>query len=171
MYDPLNNWTISPHKAMRIQALRDRTEESELNTTTNDILDITSGTSQSSGASSGKSYVNEHLLSAHPENVQRVTVNMVTVDGFIFMGTNFLGLNKNDTFAGFKIGGYSIFFHNSYRKLPFCGYWNSWIVPFTKTMKIGTQRNLSHPQYFRCREISRLCPQDAMHGCNFCELV
>ena len=33
------------------------------------------------------------------------------------MGTNFHGLNENDTFLGFKIGGQSIFLHNSYRKL------------------------------------------------------
>ena len=62
------------------------------------------------------------------------------------MGTNFRGLNKNDTFVGFKIRGHSIFFRNSYRKLPFRGYWNSWIGPSTKTMKIGTPWNLSHPQ-------------------------
>ena len=35
-----------------------------------------------------------------------------TVDGFIFVGTNFRGLNKIDTFVGFKIGGHSIFLHN-----------------------------------------------------------
>ena len=67
-----------------------------------------------------------------------------TVDGFIFVGTNFRGLNKNDTFVGFKIRGHSVFFHNSYKKLPFRGFWNSWIGPSTKTMKIGTPRNLSH---------------------------
>ena len=27
---------------------------------------------------------------------------MSTVDGFIFVGTNFRGLNKNNTFVGFK---------------------------------------------------------------------
>ena len=32
------------------------------------------------------------------------------------MGTDFRGLNKNDTFVGFKIRGYSIFFHNLYRQ-------------------------------------------------------
>ena len=48
---------------------------------------------------------------------------------------------------GFKIRGHSIFFHNSYRILPFRWYWNSWIGPSTKTTKIGTPRNLSHPQY------------------------
>ena len=69
------------------------------------------------------------------------------MDGFIFVSTNFRGLNKNDTFVGFKIRGYSIFFHNSYRKLPFRGFWNSRIGPSTKTTKIGTQRKLSHPQY------------------------
>ena len=67
-----------------------------------------------------------------------------TVDGFIFVGTNFRGLNKNDTFVGFKIRGHSVFFHNSYKKLPFRGFWNSWIGPSTKTTKIGTPRNLSH---------------------------
>ena len=53
--------------------------------------------------------------------------NLCTVDGFIFVGTNFRGLNKNDTFVGFRIRGHSIFSHNSYRKLPFRGYFNSWI--------------------------------------------
>ena len=72
-----------------------------------------------------------------------------TVDGFIFVGTKFRGLNKNDIFLGFGIWGQSISFHNSYRKLPFRGYWNSWIGPSTKTTKIGTPRNLSHPQYFK----------------------
>ena len=42
---------------------------------------------------------------------------LYTVDGFIFVGTNFRGLNKNDTFVGFEIRGFSIFLHNSYRKL------------------------------------------------------
>ena len=45
-----------------------------------------------------------------------------TVDGFIFVGTNFRGLNKKDTFVGFKIHGHCIYFHNAYRKLPFRGY-------------------------------------------------
>ena len=47
-----------------------------------------------------------------------------TVDGFIFVGTNFRGLNENDTFVGFRIRGHSIFLHNSYRKSLICGYWN-----------------------------------------------
>ena len=72
---------------------------------------------------------------------------MNTVGGFIFVGTNFCGLNEDDTFVGFKIRGHSIFLHNSYRKLLIRGYWNSWMGPFTKTTKIGTPRNLSHPQY------------------------
>ena len=36
----------------------------------------------------------------------------LTVDGIIFVGTNFRGLKKNDTFVGFKISGHSIFFNN-----------------------------------------------------------
>ena len=66
---------------------------------------------------------------------------------YFFKGTNFRGLNKYDTFVGFKIRGRSIFFHNSYRKLPFRWYWNSWIETSTKTTKICTPWNLSHPQY------------------------
>ena len=31
------------------------------------------------------------------------------MDGSIFVGTNFCGLNKNDTFVGFKIRGHCIF--------------------------------------------------------------
>ena len=73
---------------------------------------------------------------------------MNTVDGFIFVGTKFRGLNKNDTFMGFKIRGHYIFFYNSYRKLPFRGYWNLWTGHSTNTTKIGTRRNLSHPQYY-----------------------
>ena len=69
------------------------------------------------------------------------------MDGFIFVGTNFRGSNKNDPFMGFKLRGLGIFFHNSYRKLPFRLYWNSWIGLSTKTTKIGTPQNLSHPQY------------------------
>ena len=69
------------------------------------------------------------------------------MDGFIFVGTNFCRLNKNVTFIGFKIRGHDVFFHNSYGILLFRGYWNSWIVPSTKTTKIGTPQNLSHPQY------------------------
>ena len=67
---------------------------------------------------------------------------LLTVDGFIFVGTGFCGLNKNDTFVGFKIRGHSIFFDNSYRKLSFHGYLNCWIRSSTKTTKIGTPRNL-----------------------------
>ena len=74
------------------------------------------------------------------------------MDVFIFVGSNFHGLNKYETFVGFKICDYSVFFHNSYRKLPFRRFWNSWIVHFTKTTKIGTPRNLSHPQYLN------ICP-------------
>ena len=74
-------------------------------------------------------------------------IELQTVDGFIFVGTNFRGLNKNNTFVRFKICGHSILFNNSYRKLKFSGYCNSWIGPSTKTTKIGTPKNLSHPQY------------------------
>ena len=70
-----------------------------------------------------------------------------TVDGFIFVGTNFRGLKENDTFVGFKIHGHNIFLHNSYRTLLISGYWNSWIGPSTKTTKIDTPRKLSHPEY------------------------
>ena len=42
-----------------------------------------------------------------------------TVDGFIFVGTNFRGLKKNQTFVGFKIRGHCIFLYNSYRKSLF----------------------------------------------------
>ena len=61
-----------------------------------------------------------------------------TVDGFILVGINFRGLNKNYPFMGFRIRGHSIFFNYLYRKFPFRGYWNMWIGPSTKTTKIGT---------------------------------
>ena len=69
------------------------------------------------------------------------------MDLFISVGTNFCGLNKIDTFVGFKIRGHSDFLHNSNRKSLICGYWNSWIWPSMKTTKIGTPRKLNHPQY------------------------
>ena len=71
-----------------------------------------------------------------------------TVDGFILVGPNFCGLNENDTFVGFKICGYIIFLHNSYKKLLICRYLKSWVGPSTKTTKIGPHEKLSHPQYF-----------------------
>ncbi|XP_062590469.1 serine-protein kinase ATM-like isoform X2 [Saccostrea cucullata] len=42
LYDPLNNWTISPQKAAALQSLRDRmdTETSELNATKSSLVDI-----------------------------------------------------------------------------------------------------------------------------------
>ena len=82
------------------------------------------------------------MLSVTPSQLQQKN----TVDGFIFVGTNFHGLNKNHTFVGFKICGHSIFLQNSYRKFLFRGYLISWIRPSTKTTKIGTPRKLSHPQ-------------------------
>ena len=39
----------------------------------------------------------------------KYTTHGDTVDGFIFVGTNFRGLKKNQTFVGFKIRGQSIF--------------------------------------------------------------
>ena len=69
-----------------------------------------------------------------------------TVDCFIFVSTNFCGLNKNHTFMGFKIRGHSVFLHYidySYRKSLCRGHWNSWIGPSTKTTKIRTPRKLS----------------------------
>ena len=45
-----------------------------------------------------------------------------TVDGFIFVGTNFRGLNRNDIFVRIKIRGYYIFLHKSYRKSLFRWY-------------------------------------------------
>ena len=49
-------------------------------------------------------------------NRYKSNILYVTVDGFIFVGTNFRGLNKIDTFVGFKIRGHNIFIHNPYRK-------------------------------------------------------
>ena len=72
--------------------------------------------------------------------------HQLCLDGFIFEGTNFCGFVKIDTFAGFKIRGPGIFHYNWYRKLLFCGYWNSWIELSTKTTEIDTPRKLSHPQ-------------------------
>ena len=41
-------------------------------------------------------------------------LNIATVVGFIFVDTNFCGLNENDTFVGFKICGQSVVLHYSY---------------------------------------------------------
>ena len=65
----------------------------------------------------------------------------VTVDGFIFMGTNFHGLKKIQTFKGFKTCGHSIFFHNSYKKLLFHWHWNSWMRLPLKPRKLVPHEN------------------------------
>ena len=73
------------------------------------------------------------------------------MDGFIFVGTttctNFYGFSKIKTFVEFNIHVHSILLHNVNIKSLFRGYLISWIVPSMKTMKIGTPRKLSHPQY------------------------
>ena len=79
------------------------------------------------------------------------TLQMTTVDGFIFVGTDWL--NENDTFVRFKIRGHKLFLHNSYRQSLIRGYWNSWIGPSTKTTKIGTPWKLSHPQCYICIDV------------------
>ena len=48
-----------------------------------------------------------------------------TVDGFIFVGTNFRGLNKNDTFVGFKIRAIVFSFFMFIQKITF-----SWVLEF-----------------------------------------
>ena len=48
---------------------------------------------------------------------------LLTVDGFIFVGINFHGLNKSDTFVWFKIRGLQVFFLNTYQKVLFRWYW------------------------------------------------
>ena len=60
---------------------------------------------------------------------------------FIFVGTNFRGLNKNHTFQGLKICVHSIFLYNSYRKSLFHGYKNLWIRPSMKTTKLVPDEN------------------------------
>ena len=63
-----------------------------------------------------------HVLD--PGSYLQGTVHMMstcTMDGFIFHGTNFRGVKKNNTFVGFKIRGHSILFHNANTKLKFCG--------------------------------------------------
>ena len=97
--------------------------------------------SQGAGATEGTKGETEEEEEEEGPNIR------YTVDGFIFVGTNFYGLNKNHTFLGFKIRVHSIFLHNSKRKMLFRGYWNSWIRPSTKTTKICTPQKLSHPQY------------------------
>ena len=47
----------------------------------------------------------KYLWLCGSDSSQKVKVDIV--DGFIFVGTNFRGLNKNDTFFGFKIRGNS----------------------------------------------------------------
>ena len=68
-----------------------------------------------------------------------------TVDGLIFVGTNFCGFYKNDKFLGFKIHGHSIFIHTENYHFADTGIRGS--NPTRKITKIGTPRNLSHPQY------------------------
>ena len=72
-----------------------------------------------------------------------------------FCGYNFSWIRRKWHISGVQNRGHIISFHNSYRKTStFRAYWNSWGGPSTKTMKIGTPRNSSHPQYLnpRCRQ-------------------
>ena len=93
-----------------------------------------------------------------------------TVDGFIFGGTNFRGLNRHCIFDGIKICGFYIFLHKSYKKSLFRGYWNSWIGPSRKTTKIGTPRKLSHSHSI-CKKLTRRKTYESkVHGNNFLEL-
>ena len=58
-----------------------------------------------------------------------------------FRGYQFSWIEQNYTFVGFKIRGNSISNHNSYRKMLFRWYLNSWIGPSTKTTKIVPHEN------------------------------
>ena len=69
----------------------------------------------------------------------------INVDGFICVGTNFHGLNKNDTKCVVIV--FSLIINTENYHFVGTMYWNSWIGPFTKITKIGTPPNLSHPQY------------------------
>ena len=72
-----------------------------------------------------------------------------TVGGFIFMGTNFSGLNYNDKLMGTRFRCHNIFLHNLYQKSLFCGYWNLCIrLVSMKITKIGTLQKLSHSKKF-----------------------
>ena len=77
-----------------------------------------------------------------------------TVNGFIFVGTNFRWLIKNHVFVGFKIRSPNIFIHLNNRNMLHRGYWNSWFRPSTKTTKIGTPRNFSQPPYLNIETLS-----------------
>ena len=61
------------------------------------------------------------------------------MDGFIFVGTNFRGLNKNDTFV--------FSFIMNTENYHFIGTGIRGSDPQQKPRKIGTPQNLSHPQY------------------------
>ena len=55
--------------------------------------------------------------------VNTVGMSSLFLDGWrYFRGYQFSWIEKNDTIVGFKIRGHCLFFHNSYRKLPFRWY-------------------------------------------------
>ena len=83
----------------------------------------------------------EHVGVVHHNPWKGMAKKKITVNGFIFVGTNFRGFNKNHLFVGFKICGQTIFVHHKYRKLIFHGYWNWWFRHSTKTTKIVPNEN------------------------------
>ena len=77
------------------------------------------------------------------------------MDGFIFVGTTFRELDENDTSVGFKIVAilFPFIIHTEkHQHFVLTGIHGA--DPQRKTMKIGTPRNSSHPQYLnpRCRQ-------------------
>ena len=54
-------------------------------------------------------YLNVYMRRKH-EKIDGSVLKLYTVDSFIFVGTNFRGLNKNNTFMGFKVRCKGIFY-------------------------------------------------------------
>ena len=68
-----------------------------------------------------------------------------------------------------RIHGIQFRSHNSYRKLLFRCYWNSWMGPSMKTTKICTPQKFSHSQHF-CKTFIKIvrqveCISTALKAC------
>ena len=70
-----------------------------------------------------------------------------TVDGFIFVGTNFRGLTQNEIFVGSKLVDIVFWFMIHIENYHFVGTGIRGLNPPRKSPKIDTPRNLSNPQY------------------------
>ena len=83
-------------------------------------------------------YTDSHgnLRCGYADNKSKTYDVAYSVDGVIFVGTNFRGLNTNDTFVGFKTRGHSILFSKFIQEITV-----SWVPEFVDRTLHETREN------------------------------